>query len=388
MASSVESDNSDVVNIPMKNIIHDTPMMKWSKENASEMVSQVKPKKLPPKKDTIGTLKPEKIDQIQSAYDEGIQHTLPPINVKQYGSTPYYEVIDGRHRSVMALKHGEESIPAKIMEGGRKRRSYPKRYIPTALSKRDKRKQRKMITKSRRMYKKGKYYTRKKLKSFKSKESPHVVKAKRLYKINTISASSNLAKKTQCSIGTLRKIVKKGQGAYFSSGSRPNQTGHSWGRARLASTITGGKAAAVDYKLLEAGCKKGSRALRMAKAARRRHGYGTRRVPKQKGGTRGMKEKILKFEKGPGEKKYTAHIRNNKTKKVRVIHFGHKDYEQYKDRTNKGLYSRRNHGDKRRQQNYYNRHSGEKNRKKAIAKEIRKSNGIYNAKILSHIYLW
>ena len=54
---------------------------------------------------------------------------------------------------------------------------------------------------------------------------------------------------------TLRKIVKKGQGAYFSSGSRPNQTGHSWGRARLASAITGGKAE-EGYKILEEGCKK------------------------------------------------------------------------------------------------------------------------------------
>ena len=50
--------------------------------------------------------------------------------------------------------------------------------------------------------------------------------------------------------GKVDEIVKKGQGAYYSSGSRPNQTGHSWGRARLASSITGGKASAVDYKIL------------------------------------------------------------------------------------------------------------------------------------------
>jgi len=151
MASSVKSEDSDVVNIPIENIIHDTPMMNWSKKNAPSILNQVQPKKLPPKKDTVGTLKPKKIDRIQSAYDAGIQHKLPPINVKQYGKTGFYEVIDGRHRSVMALKHGEKSIPAKIMTGGKKRRSYPKRYIPTALSKRDKRKQRKMITKSRRV---------------------------------------------------------------------------------------------------------------------------------------------------------------------------------------------------------------------------------------------
>lgn len=158
----------------------------------------------------------------------------------------------------------------------------PKRYIPKKLTKRDKMKQKKMIMRSRKLYKKGKYYTRKKLSSFKSKESPHITKAKRIYKISKISASPKLARKTGCSVRTLRKIVKKGQGAYFSSGSRPNQTGHSWGRARLASSITGGKAAAVDFKLLQSGCKKTSKAVRYAKKARKKYGYGTRRVPKVK----------------------------------------------------------------------------------------------------------
>ena len=77
-----------------------------------------------------------------------------------------------------------------------------------------------------------------------------------------------------------------------------------------------------------------------------------------------------------------------RTNKDRVIHFGHKDYEQYKDRTKIGLYTHKNHGDIKRQRNYYNRHSGEKNRKKAINKEIKKSKGYYNPKVLSHIYLW
>ena len=46
-----------------------------------------------------------------------------------------------------------------------------------------------------------------------------------------------------------------------------------------------------------------------------------------------MKEKITKFEKGPGSKKYTAYVKNKQTKKIRKIHFGAKDYPQYKDRT-------------------------------------------------------
>ncbi len=57
----------------------------------------------------------------------------------------------------------------------------PKRYIPTTLTKRDKSKQRSMLKKSRKQYKKGKYFTRKKVKSFKSKISPHITKAKKIY---------------------------------------------------------------------------------------------------------------------------------------------------------------------------------------------------------------
>lgn len=160
--------------------------------------------------------------------------------------------------------------------------SFPSRYVPLKLSRSDKKKQKAMLKRSKRQYKKGKYFTRRKVKSFKSKASPHILKAQRVYKVNNISASPALAKESGCSIGTLRKIVKKGQGAYYSSGSRPNQTGHSWGRARLASSITGGKAAAVDIKLLTKGCKKTGKAFRYAKAAKRKYGFGTRRVPRAK----------------------------------------------------------------------------------------------------------
>lgn len=158
----------------------------------------------------------------------------------------------------------------------------PIKYLPKRLTRKDKRKYSRELRKSRKAYKKGKYVTRKKVKSYKKKESQHVINAKNIYDVDSVSASPKLARKTGCSVGALRKIVKKGQGAYFSSGSRPNQTGHSWGRARLASAITGGKAAAVDYKILEEGCKKNSKALRLAKRARKKHGHGTRRVPKTK----------------------------------------------------------------------------------------------------------
>ena len=115
-------------------------------------------------------------------------------------------------------------------------------------------------------------------KSFKSKSSPHIVKARKIYNVDSIIPSKTLAKKTGCSIASLKKIVKKGEGAYFSSGSRPNQTAKSWGYARLASSITGGKAAAIDYNILENGCKLKSGALRLAKNARIKHGFGRRKT--------------------------------------------------------------------------------------------------------------
>ena len=154
------------------------------------------------------------------------------------------------------------------------------RYIPKNLTRKDKIKQARMLKKSRRLYKKGKFFTRRKVPSFKSKKSPHVIKAMKIYNVDKIAANSELAKATGCSKSSLAKIINKGEGAYFSSGSRPNQTAQSWGIARLASSITSGKAAAVDYNILEKGCRRNSKALTMAKKAKRKYGHGTRKVPK------------------------------------------------------------------------------------------------------------
>jgi len=154
------------------------------------------------------------------------------------------------------------------------------RYLPKRLTKKDRNKQSNMLLKSRRMYKKGFYYTRKKINSFNSKKSTHILKAEKVYNIKNMNDKNKLAKATKCSKSALAQIIRKGEGAYYSSGSRPNQTAHSWGIARLASAITGGKAAAVDYNILEKGCNKNSKALRFAKSARKKYGYGTRKVPK------------------------------------------------------------------------------------------------------------
>jgi hypothetical protein len=163
----------------------------------------------------------------------------------------------------------------------KKQKKIPLRYLPNSLSRKDKLKYIRELNKSKKQYPKHLYYTRDSLKSFHSKPSNHVQNAKTLYNIQNISPTKELVKKTGCSLASLQKIVKKGEGAYFSSGSRPNQTAQSWGLARLASAITAGKSAAVDYNILEEGCKPGSMALRLAKTAKRKYGFGhgkTRKV--------------------------------------------------------------------------------------------------------------
>ena len=156
----------------------------------------------------------------------------------------------------------------------------PIRYLPKNLSKKDKQKQVQMLLKSRKLYKKKKYFTRKKVSSYKSKTSNHILNARKIYGIENIKPSNELAAKTGCTIAALKKIVNKGAGAYFSSGSRPNQTGQSWGLARLASSITGGKAAAVDYDILNKGCQHNKTAFILANKAKKKYGYGHSKTKK------------------------------------------------------------------------------------------------------------
>ena len=150
----------------------------------------------------------------------------------------------------------------------------PRRYLPSLKEIKDSAKQVKMLMKSRKQYKKGKFFTRKKIKSYKSKTSNHITDARKIYGIQNITPNNELARKTGCSLSALKQIVRKGQGAYYSSGSRPNQTSQSWGLARLASSITSGKSAAVDYDILEKGCNHKKKAFLLAKKSRRKYKFG------------------------------------------------------------------------------------------------------------------
>jgi hypothetical protein len=145
----------------------------------------------------------------------------------------------------------------------------PKRYVPKHLSLKDKKKQRNYLSKSRTLYKHGIYYSRPKVASYKHISSPHIRKAMQIYGVENLKPTPILAKKTGCTLKSLEKIVNKGRGAYYSSGSRPNQTAESWGIARLASSVTGGNASLVDYHILEEGCNPHSKALAMARKTRK-----------------------------------------------------------------------------------------------------------------------
>jgi len=85
---------------------------------------------------------------------------------------------------------------------------------------------------------------RPKVKGFKSERSSWVKKFEEKY--GTKITDKEFITKNIISETGREKIINKGKGAFFSSGSRPNQTPFSWGLSRLASVIMGGNARKVD----------------------------------------------------------------------------------------------------------------------------------------------
>ena len=109
------------------------------------------------------------------------------------------------------------------------------KYLPKSLTPSDRKKQLKSIQAGT---------DRPKLKSYKSKRSSHAVNFENKYK--TKITDINFVKKNIIRKEGIDKILSKGRGAYYSSGSRPNQTPDSWAYSRLASVIMNGKARKVD----------------------------------------------------------------------------------------------------------------------------------------------
>ena len=127
-----------------------------------------------------------------------------------------------------------------------KRNNIPKKYT-NRLSKKDKQKQLNNIKRSKKLYKKGVYVDRPKLKSYKNKKSQWIIKFENKY--NHKITDKNFINNNIISNKGQNLILKKGRGAYYSSGSRPNQTSSSWAYARLASVIMGGPARKVDKNI-------------------------------------------------------------------------------------------------------------------------------------------
>ena len=124
----------------------------------------------------------------------------------------------------------------------------PKKYS-SGLSRKDKKKQLRSIKRSKKSYKKGKYISRPKLKSFKEKKSSWTQKFHKLHP--EAKTLKQIADVTGIPKAALSAVKKKGMGAYYSSGSRPNQTAESWGLARMYSYILGGPTRRVDNHITE-----------------------------------------------------------------------------------------------------------------------------------------
>lgn len=156
----------------------------------------------------------------------------------------------------------------------------PVRYVPKKITEKDKQKQIAMLIKSRKLYKQHKYFTRAKIASYKSKTSKHILNARKIYNIQHVKPGKELALKTGCTLAALKEIVGKGEGAYFSSGSRPNQSAASWGLARLSSALTAGKAASVNFNILDKGCNHKKKAFILANKSRQKYKYGQSKTRK------------------------------------------------------------------------------------------------------------
>jgi hypothetical protein len=87
----------------------------------------------------------------------------------------------------------------------------------------------------------------------------------------------------------------------------------------------------------------------------------------------------LRFEKSKRkDKKYDAVLQNKQTNREVRVPFGAIGYEQFRDSTGLGLYTKDNHGDKNRKRNYRSRHS----------KEMASFKEFYSPGFFAMRYLW
>ena len=113
-------------------------------------------------------------------------------------------------------------------------RNIPKKYLPPTLKGKDRQAQIKSIFESK---------DRPKVKA-KGRKSKYTAKFDREYGetldfMDGKRSKKNIAKITGIPFKAIDEVYKKGEGAYYSSGSRPNQTVQSWARGRLYAYIMG-----------------------------------------------------------------------------------------------------------------------------------------------------
>lgn len=95
-------------------------------------------------------------------------------------------------------------------------------------------------------------------------------------------------------------------------------------------------------------------------------------------------EGVERFTLGPVKqrKKYTAVLKDG-----RLVHFGHRDYQQYADSVPKsmggGRYSHLDHRDEQRRQNYRRRHAGVRTASGQRAIDVQ-----YSPAWFSYYFLW
>jgi hypothetical protein len=64
----------------------------------------------------------------------------------------------------------------------------------------------------------------------------------------TLKTLREKAKESGISLATLKKVYRRGLGAYYSSGSRPGMSPHQWAMARVNSFIEGSKKHDTDLR--------------------------------------------------------------------------------------------------------------------------------------------
>ena len=123
----------------------------------------------------------------------------------------------------------------------------PEKYLAN-LSPSQRLLQQQAIRRSQKTYEEtGKVMERPKVSNTPTKRSSH---AKRFEERHGFPITDLKKVKEKFPNADVDKILAKGRAAYASSGSRPNVSSNQWAYARLASALTGGKAAKVDKDLL------------------------------------------------------------------------------------------------------------------------------------------